>query len=98
MKEDSVGYFSGFGVWVDCYRGAPGCWEFWARGQESSQNPGAREPRQALFLAGREEDSVLGRILGKAAERTTRDREFSIRRRYVDLCIFMNMWCYVMVM
>jgi hypothetical protein len=21
-----------FGVWVDCYRGAPGCWEFWARG------------------------------------------------------------------
>jgi hypothetical protein len=24
--------FSGFGVWVDCYRGAPGCWEFWARG------------------------------------------------------------------
>jgi hypothetical protein len=28
----SVGYFSGFGVWVDCYRGALGCWEFWARG------------------------------------------------------------------
>jgi hypothetical protein len=21
-----------FGVWVNCYRGAPGCWEFWARG------------------------------------------------------------------
>jgi len=21
-----------FGVWVDCYRGALGCWEFWARG------------------------------------------------------------------
>jgi hypothetical protein len=24
--------FFWFGVWVDCYRGAPGCWEFWARG------------------------------------------------------------------
>jgi hypothetical protein len=21
-----------FGFWVNCYRGAPGCWEFWARG------------------------------------------------------------------
>ena len=21
----SVGYFSSLGVWVDCYRGAPGC-------------------------------------------------------------------------
>jgi hypothetical protein len=27
-----VGYFSSFGVWVDCYRGAPGFWEFWAWG------------------------------------------------------------------
>ena len=24
--------FSGLEVWVDCYRGAPCCWEFWARG------------------------------------------------------------------
>jgi hypothetical protein len=31
-----VGYFSGFGVWFwwlgELLQGAPGCWEFWARG------------------------------------------------------------------
>jgi hypothetical protein len=39
-----VGYFSGFGVWEDYYRGAPGCWEFWARGAGNPHGiPGARE-------------------------------------------------------
>jgi hypothetical protein len=27
FKERTVFFY-----WVDCYRGAPGCWEFWARG------------------------------------------------------------------
>jgi hypothetical protein len=38
-REDcilGVGYFSGFGVWFwrlgELLQGAPGCWEFWARG------------------------------------------------------------------
>jgi hypothetical protein len=34
---------------------------FGLRGQESSQNPGAREPDR-LLLAGREENSVLGTV------------------------------------
>jgi hypothetical protein len=36
--------FFWFGVWVDCYRGASVAGSFGLGGQESSRNPGAREP------------------------------------------------------
>jgi hypothetical protein len=42
-----------FGLTTDLrtFTGGTCCWEFWARGQETVRNPGAREPDR-LFLAG----------------------------------------------
>ena len=52
----AVGYFSGFGEfgfggWVNCCRGHQVARSFGLRGQESSQNPRARELNR-LLLAG----------------------------------------------
>jgi hypothetical protein len=52
---DCIGAFSRGGIgklyfwfWLEEFvgllQGSIGCWEFWARGQESLRNPGAREP------------------------------------------------------
>jgi hypothetical protein len=62
----AVGYFSsfgefGFGVLVNHCRGHRVAGGFGLGGQESSQNPGARETDR-LLLADREENSVLGTI------------------------------------
>jgi len=38
-----------FGVWVNCSRGHQVVGIFWLGGQESSQNPGAREPDRLLL-------------------------------------------------
>jgi hypothetical protein len=97
----SVGYFLvlefGFGVWVNCCRGHQVAGSFGLGGQESSWNPGAREPDRLLlagwvvsrFWAGFGQS--IKQSLGKVAERTIRGREFSIRQRYFYVCILMNM-------
>ena len=51
-----VGYFSGFGEfgfggWVNCCRGHQVARSFGLRGQESSRNPGAREPDRLLLAS-----------------------------------------------
>ena len=51
----------GLGVLVNHCRGHRVVGGFGLGGQESSWNPGAREPDK-LLLAGREENSVLGTI------------------------------------
>jgi hypothetical protein len=73
---------------VNCCRGHQVAGSFGLGGQESSWNPGAREPDRLLlagwvvsrFWAGFGQS--IKQSLGRAAERTTRGREFSIRQRY----------------
>jgi hypothetical protein len=74
--------FFWFGVWVECYRGAPVAGSFGLKGQESSHNPGAREPDRLCFLAGREERFSFGQSLGRETTRIDEDWRNSISQRY----------------
>ena len=92
-EEDCIGrgifvlfWEFGFGDWVNCCRGHQVARSFGLGGQESSRNPGAREP-EGLLLVG----WVVSRFwagfgqsirLGKAAERTTGYWDNNIRQRY----------------
>jgi hypothetical protein len=96
-----VGYFSGFGVWFwrlgELLQGHQVARSFGLVGQESSQNPGAREMDKMLlaswvvsrFWAGFGQS--IKQSLGRAEKREIRGQEFSIRQRYFYVCILMNM-------
>ena len=73
---------------MNCGRGHQVAGSFGLRGQESSWNPGAREPNRLLlvgwvvsrFWAGFVQS--IKQSLGRAAERATRGWEFSITQKY----------------
>jgi hypothetical protein len=91
----SVGYFSGFGVWFWSLGGLlQGCTRLLGVLGSGARNPhgilelGSRTGSVPSWQGGR---FGFGQSLGRATERTTRGREFSIRQRYFYLCILMNM-------
>jgi hypothetical protein len=75
----------------DSHRGTC-CWEFWAQGQETVRNPGAREPYR-LFLAGWEVNQ-FGQSF-RTTSRASEQHQFEVDTFYYHHYYVVVHYCYI---